>query len=126
MNSTVYLTLDELFELHEALIERFGGSEGIRDKGALESALYRPQTGHYESLSLQAAALLQSLLMNHGFVDGNKRVAFSAAAIFLRMNGFVLRVDAKRAERFIIDEIIVGKVPLSKIASWIEAHVAPR
>ena len=66
----------------------------VRDLGLLESALLRPQTGYYDALSLQAAALMQSLCQGRCFVDGNKRVAFATAAIFLRLNGFRLAVDA--------------------------------
>ena len=96
----LYLTLQETLELHEHLIRRFGGPAGVRDMGLLESALIRPQTGYYETLSMQAAALLQSLCQNHCFVDGNKRVAFAATAIFLRMNGYRLSVKADDGETF--------------------------
>jgi death-on-curing protein len=94
----LYLSLQETLELHEQLILRFGGPAGVRDMGLLESALIRPQTGYYETLSMQAAAMLQSLCQNHCFVDGNKRVAFAATAIFLRMNGYRLSVKAERRE----------------------------
>ena len=75
-----HLSVDEVLALHERLVERFGGRRGIRDPGLLESALYRPQTGYYSDLAEMAAALFESLLMNHPFVDGNKRVAFFATA----------------------------------------------
>lgn len=116
----LYLTLEETLELHKQLIQRFGGTAGIRDMGLLESALVRPQTGYYDSLSLQAAALLQSLIKNHCFIDGNKRVAFAATAIFLRMNGYRLTVDAEVAENFLINQVIQENIPLEGIADWLE------
>lgn len=73
---TCYPTLDEVVFVHFRLIEKFGGSHGIRDRGALESALARPRTGYYKDLIEQAAALWESLSQNHPFVDGNKRVAW--------------------------------------------------
>ena len=116
----LYLTLQETLELHEQLILRFGGAAGVRDMGLLESALVRPQTGYYESLSMQAAALLQSLCHNHCFADGNKRVAFAATAIFLRMNGYRLQVDAAEGESLIVDRVIQGKISIEEITTWLE------
>jgi death-on-curing protein len=118
--SVLYLTLQESLDLHEQLILRFGGPAGVRDMGLLESALIRPQTGYYETLSMQAAALLQSLCQNHCFVDGNKRVAFAATAIFLRMNGYRLIVQANDGETFLIDQIIQKKIAIEDIATWLE------
>ncbi len=77
MKKTLYITLSEALELHNRLIDRFGGKPGVRDKGLLEIALMRPQTGYYQSLSLQAAAIFQSLALNDAFLDGSKR--FSAS-----------------------------------------------
>ena len=123
MKTFLYPTLEETLELHQRLIERFGGSGGIRDLGLLESALMRPQTGYYKSLSLQASALLQSLCQNHSFVDGNKRIAFATTAIFLRMNGYRLIVDPDNGEHFLIHEVIQGKAHLELISDWIEKHI---
>jgi len=119
----LYLSLQETLELHEQLIIRFGGLAGVRDMGLLESVLIRPRTGYYETLSLQAAALFQSLCQNHCFVDGNKRVAFAATAIFLRMNGCRLRVEADDGERFLVDHIIQKKVVIEDIATWLEGRM---
>lgn len=123
MTVTLYPTLSETLVLQEVLIERFGGAKGVRDLGLLESALMRPQTGYYQSLSLEAAALLQSLSQNHAFVDGNKRVAFSTTAIFLRMNGYRLKVDADNGESFLIDSVITKRVNLDMISAWLERHM---
>lgn len=100
-----FLTLEEALEIHETLILEFGGPPGVRDLGLLESALFRPRTGYYEDLVEMAAAMFESLLMNHPFVDGNKRVAFFAVDVFLRINGFHITVDSDHAHRKIIETI---------------------
>ena len=123
MEVVLYPTIQETLELHETLIKRFGGSDGVRDLGLLESALLRPQSGYYETLSLQAAALLQSLIQNHSFVDGNKRVAFATTAIFLRMNGYRLKVEPGAGESFLLGEVIQKKIPIEDIATWLETYM---
>lgn len=123
MKVTLYPTLAEVLILHAVLIERFGGSQGVRDLGLLESALMRPQTGYYRSLSLEAAALLQSLCQNHAFVDGNKRVAFTVTAIFLRLNGYRLKVAPDNGESFLSKKVIGQKVSIEKISEWLEKHM---
>ena len=123
MATTKYPTLEEALELHRVLIERFGGTLGVGDLGALESALFRPQTGYYDTLVSQAAALMQSLAMNHAFVDGNKRVAFALTMIFLRMNGFRLVVSADDAESFVVEHLIAAHASLEQIAQWLTDHL---
>lgn len=123
MDTVLFPTLQEALELHDQLIRRFGGSSGVRDLGLLESALLRPQTGYYETLSLQAAALLQSLSQNHSFVDGNKRVAFATTAIFLRLNGFRLYVHADDGELFLIENVIKDRASVEEIADWLEERM---
>ncbi len=118
--ATLFPSLQETLELHDQLILRFGGSEGVRDLGLLESALVRPQTGYYDTLSMQAAALLQSLCQNHCFVDGNKRVAFASTAIFLRMNGYRLGVKPDDGESFLVEQVIQKRVAIEAIAAWLE------
>ena len=125
MKAAVYPTLEEILFLHARLIDRFGGAGGVRDPGLVESALARPRSGFYESLSEQAAALLQSFATNHAFVDGNKRVAFATCAIFLRLNGYRLRVEAEPAERFLVDRVIVARAELPEITGWIEERLSP-
>lgn len=120
MKETLYPTLEEALYLHDILIQRFGGASGVLDKGSLESALARPRSGYYRSLSEQAAALMQSLAMNHPFVDGNKRVAFALTAIFLKLNGLSLKVDAKSGVYFVEVTLIKERAPLDVITSWIE------
>jgi len=85
---TRYLNLNEVLEMHRILINRYGGTLGVRDLNGLESALYRPQTGYYIDTIAEAAALMESIVINHPFIDGNKRVAFAVTDVFLRINGF--------------------------------------
>jgi death-on-curing protein len=122
-NKTVaFLSRDEVLEIHQTLLERFGGPEGVRDLGLLESALYRPQTGYYADLAEMAAALFESLIMNHPFVDGNKRVAFFATDIFLRLNGYKLKTDAKKAHIFLIGLLESDCCTFDKLLPWIRKH----
>ena len=118
-----FLTLDEALAIHERLIEKFGGPAGIRDMGMLESALYRPQTGYYPDLANMATALFESLLMNHAFVDGNKRAAFFMTDIFLRLNRARLDVEAKSAHRFIITLLESKQVSFDQLLGWISEHI---
>ena len=118
-DSIQFLSLDEAIAIHEKLIERFGGPSGIRDKGLLESALFRPQTGYYRDIAELAAALFESLILNHAFVDGNKRVAFFVTDTFLRLNGWKLEVEAEAAHRFIVDSLERGECNFSTLLPWI-------
>lgn len=117
--SILHLTLDEVLLLHERLLARFGGAAGVRDLGLLESALYRPRTGYYPSLLEMAAALFESLLMNHAFVDGNKRVAFFATDVFLRINGTRLEVEPRRAHAFLVGLIERGQCNKERLLPWL-------
>lgn len=114
-----HLTRDEALAIHERLIARFGGAEGVRDLGLLESALYRPRTGYYADLAEMAAALFDSLLMNHPFIDGNTRVAFFATDVFLRLNGWRLAVDATSTHAFLIGLIDQGECDFDRLLPWI-------
>jgi len=100
---------------------RFGGSDGIRDHGALESALARPRSGYYRDLIQEAAALWESLSQNHAFVDGNKRVAVTATAAFLRVNGYRLEFDDLDAFLFLTDLYETGRVRFDELARWLSA-----
>lgn len=111
-------------EIHQALIERFGGAAGIRDKGLLESALYRPSTGYYKDLVQMAAAMFESLINNHPFVDGNKRVAFFATDVFLRLNGYRIDVEAKTAYGFLMNLFETGTCDLEHLEPWLRSVVS--
>ncbi len=118
-----FLSVNEVIEIHRRIIERFGGTAGVRDKGLLESALFRPQTGYYEDLAEMAAALFESLLLNHAFIDGNKRVAFFATDVFLRLNGWKLSVEANAAHKFLIGMLERGDCSYEKLLPWIRDTV---
>lgn len=118
-----HLTLDEALAIHEAALERFGGESGLRDPGLLESALYRPRSGYYADLAEMAAALFESLIMNHPFVEGNKRVAFFATDVFLRLNGYRLEVEPKAAHAFLMSGLAEGTLDFDALLTWIREHV---
>jgi death on curing protein len=99
---TSYPLVDEVITVHARLIAQFGGSLGIRDRGALESALARPWSGYYNDIIEEAAALWESLSQNDPFVDGNK-LAVTVTAAFLRVNGYRLEFDDIEAFSFLID-----------------------
>ena len=122
-NDTVqFLSRDETLEIHRVLIERFGGPPGVRDLGLLESALFRPQTGYYADLAEMAAALFESLIMNHPFVDGNEPVAFFATDVFLRLNGYKLSVDSQEAHGFLIGLLDGNRCTMDNLLPWIRRH----
>lgn len=125
MAHTAYLTLDELLYLHSRLLERDGGGTGVRDLGLVEAALARPRSGYYKTLAEQAAALLQSLVTGHAFVDGNKRVGFVACATFLHMNGYRVEVSSDAGETFIVDRVINEHLGIDEIATWLGARMHP-
>lgn len=118
-----FLSLDEVIAIQERLIEKFGGATGIRDKGLLESAIYRPQTGYYETLDQMAAALFESLINNHPFVDGNKRIAFFSCDVFLRLNGWRLQVDSTGAYEFIVGRLEKNTCTYDALVPWIQEHL---
>jgi death-on-curing protein len=117
--SVSFLTLDEALAIHARVIEVFGGTPGLRDPGLLESALYRPRSGYYRDLTEMATALFESLIMNHPFVDGNKRVAFFATDIFLRLNGWKLEVGADEAHAFLTGLLEDGNCDTAHLLPWI-------
>ncbi|MCX6620231.1 MAG: type II toxin-antitoxin system death-on-curing family toxin [Acidobacteria bacterium] len=119
---TLYPTVEQVIAAHDRLIVRFGGSFGIRDRGALEGAVARPQTGYYEDLIQEAAALWESLSQNHPFVDGNKRVAVTVTAAFLKMNGYGLDFNDLELYKFLIDLYETGRMRFAELESWLRAR----
>lgn len=109
--------------MHKILIKRYGGATGVRDLGLLESALYRPTTGYYRDLIEMAAAMFESLINNHPFVDGNKRVAFFSTDVFLRINGFKLSVLSDEAYSFLMKLFDTGSCELKNLEPWIRENV---
>jgi death on curing protein len=120
-----FLTVAEVYGMQHRLIERFGGRHGVRDKGAVEAAVFRPQTGYYNSIEEEAAALMESLGNNHGFLDGNKRIAFTAADVFLRRNGFYIEVEGLDGHAFIVGSMERREFRFVQIVDWIRGHVKP-
>jgi len=118
-----FLSLDEARAIHAQLIEKFGGSPGIRDLGLLESALFRPQTGYYADLAQMSAALFESLISNHAFVDGNKRAAFFICDVFLRLNGWKLNVESNKGYTFIVGSLEKGVCDFEHLLPWISQHL---
>lgn len=120
-----YLTLIEVLVIHADQLERYGGAPGVRDLGLLEAALYRPQSGHYLDLLEEAAALWESLSQNHPFVDGNKRVAFAATSVFLRMNGVQITADSDTVFEMLISLYETGGMRFDNLTRWLRQHVEP-
>jgi death-on-curing protein len=120
---TEYLTTADTLFFHQQLIERYGGARGVRDVGALESALHRPQTGYYDTLIHEAAALLESLVQNHPFVDGNKRVAFAVVDVFLRINGFTITASSTAIYKRMINQLEEGTFDIEHLVPWLQEVV---
>ena len=119
---TLYLTPLEVMVMQRVLVERFGGPQGLRDAGALESALFRPQSGYYEDILQEAAALFESMAMNHPFLDGNKRIAFAAVDVFLRINGWRLRAKPMAVHKWMIAQLEAGTFTMATIEPWLRKH----
>ncbi len=117
-----YLTLVEVLAIHEELIDLYGGAHGVRDMGSLESALFRPQTGYYDDVIAEAAALLESLAVNHPFIDGNKRIAFAVADVYLRLNGYVFDGDPIEAYGFMIGLFENGAFRFEQLEPWLREN----
>ena len=122
---TEYLTLDEVLYIHAELIRAFGGAAGVRDMGLLESALLRPQTGYYDDLIEEAAALWEILAMNHAFVDGNKRVAYAGTELFLGLNGLAVKASDPAIIAFIYHHLEAGTFRKDVLDAWLRQNAAP-
>ena len=118
-------TIEEVVAIQADQIAQFGGAPGLRDMGALESALLRPQMGYYDGPIKEAAALMESLAMNHPFVDGNKRVAFFTTDAFLRMNGSFIDCDSQAAHDHFRRLFETNSFHSAELRSWLEKHVKP-
>ena len=118
-------TTEEVVSIHDVAIREFGGSMGLRDIGALESAILRPQMGYYDGIIEEAAAMLESLAMNHPFVDGNKRTAFYATDTFLRKNGHFIDCDNDEAYAFFMQLFQTNSFRFAELKVWLDEHVKP-
>lgn len=124
--SLKFLTVTRVLAIHDQMVKRFGGMGGLRDLGLVESAVARPQSTFdgeylYKNIFDQAAALLQSLLKNHPFVDGNKRTALTSAAIFLKQNGVNLKNSHKEEVEFAV-RVDNKNLTLEEISEWLKNH----
>ena len=124
----LHLSLDQVLQIHELQIEKFGGAAGLRDPGALESAVARPAMTFggedlYPDVPSKTAALMHSLVMNHAFVDGNKRIGVTAAELFIRLNGY--RLDASNPE---LEELTMtvakGELDAEALAIWFRQRIS--
>jgi death on curing protein len=123
MAERVHLTVGEVLQIHRQQIEQYGGAHGLRGRGLLESAVFRPQAGYYSTIAEEAAALMESLANNHPFVDGNKRIAFAATHTFLLVNGYDLEVKPLAAYEFMMRSIAKGEFRFGPILEWISNHI---
>lgn len=125
-----YLSLIEILDLHRQIIETSGGAIGIRDLGMLESAIAQPRMTFggeelYPSLIDKAAALGFSLVMNHPFVDGNKRIGHAAMATFLVLNGLDISASVDEQEQIVL-ALASGELERSQFVEWLNQHVIAR
>jgi death-on-curing protein len=120
-----YLTIDDVLWIHDEQLRLYGGAAGVRDEGMVLSALLRPQTGYYANVIEEAAALWESLTMNHGFVDGNKRVAFASTILFLQINGVSPTGDENEWVEFIYANIEAGTFRKNVLEDWLNQHTEP-
>jgi death-on-curing protein len=123
-----YLSLGEVVRLHQMLIESSSGASGVRDLGLLDSALAQPRATFdgrdlHPTLLDKAAALCASLVQNHPFVDGNKRVGHAAMATFLMLNGYDIAATADEQEQLILD-LAAGRLRREDLAVWLQHHTA--
>lgn len=124
-----YLSVEQVLAIHSFQTRRFGGSRGVRDRGALESAVARPRATFggedlYPDLAAKAGALLHSLIANHPFVDGNKRVGVQALLVFLAANDHGLRVTPSALTRLALSAAR-GDLDAGALAIWIRQRLLP-
>lgn len=119
---TDYLTTAEVVAIHVDLINRYGGTPGMRDPGLLEAALFRPQTGYYPDLIAEAAALWESLSQNHPFIDGNKRGAFAATYTFLKTNGLTITANADAIHDFLGALYERHDLTFERLEQWLRSN----
>jgi len=125
-----YLSVDQVLTLHALQIRRYGGASALRDRGALDAAVTRPQMTFagedlYPDVAAKAAALMHSLVMNHPFVDGNKRAGAHAALLFLYANGFESLIARAELTRMTVG-VAAGEIEAEALAIWLRQRIRPR
>lgn len=123
--ATTYVTIADLLYIHDEQLRRYGGAAGIRDEGLLLSALARPMGGYYADTVEEAAALWESLAMNHGFIDGNKRVAFASLISFLGANGYEVTASQDEVISFIYSHLEGGTFRKDMLDAWLRINTRP-
>ena len=123
---TIYLTAEQVLFIHYRLVSETGGEHGVRDIGLLESAIARPSATFdnqelYTNIFQKAAALMESVINNHPFTDGNKRTGIACAVLFLKQNGIPFSARNSDLERFTL-RVASSKIRLSEIAKWLKSH----
>ena len=124
------LSLAEVIELHRRIIDSSGGSHGIRDRGALESSVAQPRMSFdgqdlYPNLVEKVAALGSSLVQNHPFIDGNKRIGHAALEVTLVLSGFELNASVDEQEKIILD-LAAGQLTREEFTDWTRSRVAEK
>ena len=118
---TRYLSVEQVVEINAEMVKHFGGVHSVRDRGALESAVARPSAGYYVDV-LEDAALFESLLQNHPLLDGNKRTAVTATAVFLVLNGYQLSMDDVETYNWLIALLEKQQLTKANLESWLRQH----
>ena len=117
-----YIRFEDVLAIHSDQIERYGGSQGLRDPGLLEAALFRPRTGYYQSLIDEAATLWESLSQNRPFVDGNKRTAFASTYVFLLINSLRIVAGDEDAQVFVLGLYETGQFEFENLRVWLSEN----
>ena len=117
-----YIRIEDVLAIHSDQIERYGGSQGLRDPGLLEAALFRPRTGYYQSLIDEAATLWESLSQNRPFVDGNKRTAFASTYVFLLINSLRIVAGDEDAQVFVLGLYEAGQFEFENLRAWLSEN----
>ena len=125
-DSIIYLDVEDVLLVHSRMIEEFGGTDGVRDLGLITAAVMRPQTGYYSDVIEECAALWESLAMNHGFVDGNKRVGFACADVFLDINGYELVETQRNIISFILRFLEAREFNKDNLKTWLRERVVKK
>ncbi len=120
-----FLSFEQVVEINAEMVRQFGATYALRDAGALYAAVARPQSGYYADIIEEAAALFESLSQNHPFVDGNRRTAITATAVFLMMNGWKLFLSDLETYQWLIGLYETGGVNKAAIESWLRQHAKP-
>ena len=120
-----YLTKGNVIFIQNNLINEFGGLHGIRDENLLDSSVMRPQSGYYNNIYEEASAMMESLALNHSFIDGNKRISFFATDVFLRMNGYFIDCETENAHQFYIENLENNSFQFESILKWLEKNIRP-